>query len=75
MAFERHATSKLATTRTSLRIETLGFRGEALPAIAAVAEVEMVVAAAGRARPPPTCASRRRGGGAGRAAARPPARR
>jgi len=41
VAFARHATSKLADEEL-LRIETLGFRGEALPAIAAVGEVEMV---------------------------------
>ena len=40
VAFARHATSKLADEEL-LRIETLGFRGEALPAIAAVGEVEM----------------------------------
>jgi len=46
VAFARHATSKLADEEL-LRIETLGFRGEALPAIAAVAEVEMVSRPAG----------------------------
>lgn len=43
-AFYRHATSKLLQGRDLFQIRSLGFRGEALPSIAAVAKVRLVTA-------------------------------
>ncbi len=42
VAFERHATSKILTVEDLYGVRSFGFRGEALPSIAAVCRVEMV---------------------------------
>lgn len=41
LAFERHATSKIRQAADLFTLTTMGFRGEALPSIAAVAQVEL----------------------------------
>lgn len=42
IAFERHATSKIRSAKDLARVATMGFRGEALASIAAIAKVELV---------------------------------
>jgi DNA mismatch repair protein MutL len=41
MAFERHATSKIKQADDLFSLTTMGFRGEALPSIAAISQVEV----------------------------------
>jgi len=41
MSFEKHATSKIKTAEDLFNIQTMGFRGEALASIAAIAQLEM----------------------------------
>lgn len=41
MAFERHATSKITSAQDLFTLHTMGFRGEALPSICAISQVEL----------------------------------
>ncbi|MFC6253241.1 DNA mismatch repair endonuclease MutL [Secundilactobacillus hailunensis] len=47
LAFHRHATSKITDRKDLFKVHSLGFRGEALPSIASIADVEMVTSTGG----------------------------
>lgn len=49
LSLERHATSKIASAEDLFRLRTLGFRGEALPSIAAVSRLRIVTCEGGAA--------------------------
>ena len=47
LAFERHATSKIRKADDLFALHTMGFRGEALPSVAAVSQVELLTRKSG----------------------------
>ena len=47
LSFERHATSKIRQAQDLFALTTMGFRGEALASIAAVAQIELRTQCAG----------------------------